>query len=212
MTDAVVVEGLALRRGGVEILRDVAFAVGPGLVALVGPNGAGKSSLLRVLSGVADPHAGSVSIAGHDLRREPVAARRALGYLPQSDELFPYLTAAELLQTFADVRGLADPEIERFAALTRPGACDLRIGILSVGQRRKLAFVLATQGAPPVWLFDEPFNALDDAARVHVRDAVVEHCVGGGTVILATHRLDDLSVAPDATLRVAEARVLDARS
>ena len=202
MVDAIVVEGLALRRGGIEILRDVAFRVDRGLVGLVGPNGSGKSSLLRVLAGVADPHVGRVAIAGHDLRAAPIEARAALGYMPQSEEFFAYLSAAELLRTFADVRGLGDAEVDRFVALTRPGAADLPIGTLSSGQRRKLAFVAATQGSPTLWLLDEPTNALDDDARAHVRDALQRHCERGGTAVVATHRAGELPSPPQHRLEV----------
>ncbi len=202
MPDAILVEGLALRRGGIEILRNVSFRVDRGLVGLVGPNGSGKSSLLRVLAGVADPHAGQVAIAGHDLRASPVSARAALGYMPQSEEFFPYLSPAELLRTFADVRGLADAEVDRFVALTRPGAADLPIGTLSSGQRRKLAFVAATQGTPAVWLLDEPTNALDDAARAYVWDALRRHCEAGGTAVVATHRVPELPLTSAHRLEV----------
>jgi ABC-2 type transport system ATP-binding protein len=207
---AIEVDGLALRRGGREILRDVDLRLGEGVVALLGRNGAGKSSLLRVLAGVAEPHRGRVRIAGHDLRRAPVQARRALGYMPEATELFPYLTAADLLGTFAGVRGSTDDGIADFAGLTSLAAVDVPIGTLSAGQRRKLALVAALCGDPRVWLLDEPGNALDDAARAWLRARIARHRERGGTIVVATHRLDDLGAHVDRRLEVSGGGVREA--
>lgn len=207
---AVEIEGLALRRGGREILRDVDLALGEGVVALLGRNGAGKSSLLRVLAGVALPHRGRVRIAGHDLRRAPVEARRALGYMPEATELFPYLTPVDLLGTFAGVRGSSDDGLADFASLTSRAAIDVPIGTLSAGQRRKLALVAALCGDPRVWLLDEPGNALDHAARAWLRDRIEQHRARGGTIVVATHRLDDLGARIDRRLEVVNGGVREA--
>jgi heme ABC exporter ATP-binding subunit CcmA len=199
---AVEVEGVALRRGGREILHDVSLRLGAGVVALLGDNGAGKSSLLRVLAGIAQPHRGRVCIAGHDLHHAPVQARRALGYMPEATELFPYLTPADLLGTFAGVRGTTDDGIADFASLTSPAAVDVPIGTLSAGQRRKLALVAALCGDPRVWLLDEPGNALDDAARGYLQGRIAAHRERGGTIIVATHRIEDLGAHVDRRLVV----------
>lgn len=206
---AIEVDGVALRRGGREILRGVDLQVGAGVVALVGANGAGKSSLLRVLAGIARPHRGRVRISGHDLAREPASARRALGYMPETPELFPYLTPADLLTTFAAVRGSDDDGIARFAELVSAAAVDVPIGTLSAGQRRKLAMVAALCARPRVWLLDEPGNALDDAARGYLREQIGEHRERGGTIVVATHRLDDLGAHVDRCLEVLDGSVRD---
>jgi len=180
---------LLVRRGGVPILEGAGLQLDGGLFALTGPNGAGKSTLLRALAGVQPLAGGRVEIDGHDLWRDPVAARRRLGYLPESPELFPYLTARELLRTANAVRGVAPAAGEdRFAQWVRPAALDLRIGTLSAGQRRKLAPVAATSHEPPVLLLDEPHNALDAAAVADLRALLVAWRDEGRTVVVATHR------------------------
>lgn len=203
---------LTVRRGGMPVLQGVDLDLGPGLHVLVGPNGAGKSTLLRALAGVQPPAAGSVEIDGHDLWRDPVTARRRLGYLPESPELFPYLTAKELLRTANAVRGVA-PEAgeEQFGRWVRPEALDLRIGALSAGQRRKLALVAATCHEPSVLLLDEPDNALDAAARADLHQLLVRWTSEGRLIVISTHRPEwledevaDRLVVSERTVRVTE--------
>lgn len=199
---------LAIRRGGMVVLDQVSFELYPGLFVLLGSNGAGKSSLLRTLAGVLLPASGVVEIEGHDLWRDPIAARRSLGYLPESYELFPYLTPRELLRTINAVRGVAaEAGEERFSAWVRPEALDLRIGTLSSGQRRKLALVAASSHEPKVLLLDEPTNALDAAAVADLRGMLLEWRERGHTVIVATHRVDGVVDGVDGRLRVVDRRV-----
>jgi ABC-type multidrug transport system ATPase subunit len=199
--------GVAIRRGGRDVLVDVDIALGPGVFELRGANGSGKSTLLRALAGVGAIHRGRIEIGGHDLVHDPIAAKRRLGYMPETAELFPSLTPRELLTTFAAVRGLAEDGTADYAALTRTAALDLRIGTLSAGQRRKLALVAAIQGAPSVWLFDEPTDTLDADALEFLRAAIRRHRDAAGTVLIATHRPNEQGLAVDAVLAVAAGRV-----
>lgn len=204
----IVASDLVVRRGGVAILEGASFELGAGLFALTGPNGAGKSTLLRALAGVQPLAGGRIEIDGHDLWREPVAARQRLGYLPESPELFPYLTARELLRTANAVRGVAATAgEEHFARWVRPAALDLRIGTLSAGQRRKLALVAATSHEPPVLLLDEPDNALDAAAAADLCALLQAWRDEGRTVVVATHRAQALSPSFDGRLEVSDRRV-----
>jgi ABC-2 type transport system ATP-binding protein len=205
---AVLAVDLLVRRGGTVILEGAALELGAGLFALTGPNGAGKSTLLRALAGVQPLAGGRIEIDGHDLWREPVAARRRLGYLAESPELFPYLTARELLRTANAVRGVAATAgEERFGRWVRPAALDLRIGTLSAGQRRKLALVAAISHEPPVLLLDEPDNALDAAAVADLRALLTGWRDEGRTVVVATHRSSALALPFDGRLEVGERRV-----
>ncbi len=199
---------LLVRRGGAVILDGAALELDGGLFALTGPNGAGKSTLLRALAGVQPLARGRIEIDGHDLWRDPASARRGLGYLPESPDLFPYLTARELLRTANAVRGLpATTGEERFGQWVRPAALDLRIGTLSAGQRRKLALVAATSHEPPVLLLDEPDNALDAAAVDDLRTLLAGWREQGRTVVVATHHAEALQLPFDGRIEVAERRV-----
>jgi ABC-2 type transport system ATP-binding protein len=199
---------LLVRRGGAVILDGAALELDAGLYALTGPNGAGKSTLLRALAGVLPLARGRIEIDGHDLWREPVAARRRLGFLPESPELFPYLTARELLRTANAVRGVPATAGEaQFGRWVRPAALDLRIGTLSAGQRRKLALVAATCHDPPVLLLDEPDDALDAAAVADLQALMLAWRDEGRTVVVSTHRSRELGVPFDGRLELVERRV-----
>lgn len=199
---------LLVRRGGAVILDGAALELDADLFALVGPNGAGKSTLPRALAGVLPLARGRIEIDGHDLWRDPVAARRRLGFLPESPELFPYLTARELLRTANAVRGVAATAGEAlFGRWMRPAALDLRIGTLSAGQRRKLALVAATSHDPPVLLLDEPDDALDAAAIADLQALMLAWRDGGRTVVVSTHRSHELGVPFDGRLELVEHRV-----
>jgi ABC-type multidrug transport system ATPase subunit len=208
MPPALLAVDLLVRRGGAVILDGAALELDGGLYALTGPNGAGKSTLLRALAGVLPLARGRIEIEGHDLWREPVAARRRLGWLPESAELFPYLTARELLRTANAVRGVAAiAGEEHFAQWVRPAALDLRIGTLSAGQRRKLALVAATCHDPRVLLLDEPDNGLDAAAVADLRALLSAWRDEGRTVVVATHRSRALELPFDGRLELVARRV-----
>ncbi|MCX4247710.1 ATP-binding cassette domain-containing protein [Paraliomyxa miuraensis] len=199
----VLADDLLVLRGGVAILEGASVRLEAGLYALTGDNGAGKSTLLRALAGVQPISRGRIEIDGHDLWRRPVEARRRLGYLPESPELFPYLTARELLRTANAVRGVAPTAgEERFGRWVRPAALDLRIGTLSAGQRRKLGLVAATCHEPPVLLLDEPDNTLDAAAVADLCELLQAWRDEGRTVVVATHRASALAVSFDGRLHV----------
>jgi ABC-2 type transport system ATP-binding protein len=208
VSELLAVHDVCLRRGGVVILDHVELSLGPGIFALVGANGSGKSTLLRALAGLAMPARGAIRIAGHDLWREPVAARRALGFMPESPEFFPTLAPDELLGVVAAVRGVS-PEggRARFCEWVGAAALDLRIAMLSAGQRRKLALTLALIGEPSLLLLDEPANTLDAAALDHLRALVLERRSAGCCMLIAIHREAMLGLEFDGRLVIAQGRV-----
>lgn len=207
-SERIALAGVRLRRGGQIILDQVDAWLGPGLYALVGANGAGKSTLLRALAGLVRPDRGQVRIAGHDLWTEPALARRALGYMPESPEFFPTLSPRELLGLVAAIRGgPIEPALQRFDRWVGTAALDLRVAMLSAGQRRKLALVLALLGEPAVLLLDEPVNTLDAAAVEDLRDLLIERRAAGRCVVVAIHHEATLGLAFDGHLRVADSRV-----
>lgn len=199
---------LSVRRGGVLVLDDVSLRLEAGTYALVGPNGAGKSTLLRALAGIQLPARGQILINGHDLWGDPVAARRSLGYLPESPEFFPYLSPRELLATVNAVRSLdRSAGLQQFDHWVGEAACDRRIATLSAGQRRKLALIAATTHDPEIVLLDEPTNALDAAAVADLDRLLCEWADAGRLVIVASHNPATLAVRLRATLRVADRRI-----
>jgi heme exporter protein A len=200
--------GLACRRGDRLLFAGLDFRIAAGeLLLLRGPNGSGKSSLLRLIAGLIPADAGSLFWNGG-----PILDREAWGalmaYLGHLDGAKSELTVREDLRFWLGWRGLAPASGHRAEeALARLGLdhlADLPCRLLSAGQRRRLALARVAVWDARLWLLDEPFTALDDAATEIARQMIAEHCAAGGLVVMSAHgpvpvlpsvRLLDLGVA-----------------
>jgi ABC-2 type transport system ATP-binding protein len=165
------------------------------LYALLGPNGAGKTTTLRMVAGLLAPDAGQVEVLGIDLARDAPAAKRRMAYLPDDPMLYGKLKPYEYLAFVAGLWGLraerAQPrarELLDWLGLA-PHAHELTEGF-SRGMKQKLALAGALIHEPELLILDEPLTGLDAAAARQVKDLLVEHVAGGGTVILTTHILE----------------------
>jgi len=165
------------------------------LYALLGPNGAGKTTTLRMVTGLLAPDAGRVEVLGIDMARDPAAAKRGMAYLPDDPMLYGKLKPAEYLEFVAGLWGMraedAEPralELLDWLDLT-PHAHELTEGF-SRGMKQKLALAGALIHAPQLLILDEPLTGLDAAAARQVKDLLLTHVAGGGTVILTTHILE----------------------
>ncbi|HET6869728.1 MAG TPA: ATP-binding cassette domain-containing protein [Solirubrobacteraceae bacterium] len=195
------------RTGVVEAVRCVDIEVRPGeIVGFLGPNGAGKTTTLRMLTTLLAPDAGSATVAGHDLRREPVAVRRRIGYVPQRGSTTPQAQVGEELVDHGRLHGLPRAVAsERGRALL--GRLDLEgtwerpTGTLSGGQRRRLDIALGLINQPRLLFMDEPTTGLDPQSRAnlwsHIRELRDGHDV---TVFLTTHYLDEADALCDRIL------------
>lgn len=194
-TDALAVQDLARSFGHVRALRGVSFALGPGdVLAIFGPNGAGKSTLLRLLAGLLKADAGEVRIHGAPLVRGDGAQRRRIGLISHASLCYDGLTAAENLEFYARLYGLADPRGVARRALESVGLADratTTAGTMSRGMVQRLAIARALLHEPDVVLLDEPFTGLDQAAAAALRGQLVRLAAGHRTVVLVTHNLDE---------------------
>jgi ABC-2 type transport system ATP-binding protein len=204
-------EGLAkrfrTRTGPIEAVRHVDLAVRRGeIVGFLGPNGAGKTTTLRMLTTLLAPDAGAATVAGHDLRGEPVAVRRRIGYVPQRGSTTPQAQVGEELVDHGRLHGLSREEAGRRgrALLTRldlDGTWERPTGTLSGGQRRRLDIALGLINQPPLLFMDEPTTGLDPQSRAnlweHVRNLRDGHEV---TVFLTTHYLEEADALCDRIL------------
>jgi ABC-2 type transport system ATP-binding protein len=208
------VDGLCKRYGDLVAVRDVSFAVERGeVVGLLGPNGAGKTTMMRVITGFLPPSEGSVRVAGHDTIAEPIAARRAVGYLPESPPLYPEMRVDDYLRftaTIKDVRRAARAaKVERALA-----ACGLEevarrvIGTLSKGFRQRVGLAQAIVHEPEVLIFDEPTSGLDPVQIVEIRNLIRGLAESsGGTVILSTHILPEVEAICRRVLLISQGRI-----
>jgi ABC-2 type transport system ATP-binding protein len=165
--------------------------VGAGVTLLLGPNGAGKSTLLKLVAGVEHPNAGTVTIDGHDLWRDEVAARAALAYVPEHPDLTPYATVSEVLGLVCRLRGrpLADGS-NALRLVGLEGLGDRSVRELSMGQRRRAVLAAAFIGEPNTLLLDEPLEAMDRAMRAWLTSWITDASDRGATVVVATHDVE----------------------
>jgi ABC-2 type transport system ATP-binding protein len=180
---------------GHAALRGLDLHVAPGeVVGLLGPNGAGKSTTMKICSAVARPTDGRVEITGIDVEADPLGVRRVLGYVPDVGGLFPRLTGWEHLELGARLHGLAPSWVDRaHELLQRLGLADAagrRASTYSHGMSRKLSLAVATLHRPRLLLLDEPFDGVDPAGAVAVRELVREAVTDGAGVLCSTHLLE----------------------
>jgi ABC-type multidrug transport system ATPase subunit len=189
---------------GTRALNDVSLDIPAGMFGLLGPNGAGKSTLMRILATLQEPDAGTAvmedvdGVARVDIIRQKQEVRRTLGYLPQEFGLYPKVTARDLLDHFAVLKGITDATERRRtvdALLEQTNlqeARDRALGGFSGGMRQRFGIAIALLGRPRLIIVDEPTAGLDPAERVRFLNMLSE--LGeNSVVILSTHIVEDVS-------------------
>lgn len=179
-------------RGDRRLFADVGFALSGGeLLHVRGPNGAGKTTLLRMVCGLARPEAGEVRWGGEPTRSLGEDFLKSVTYLGHLNAIKDDLTCRENLQVGGALGGADTSDGRVDAALARMGlaALDgLPVKVLSQGQKRRTALARLLISDAPLWVLDEPFNALDTGAVQTVREAIAAHLGRGGLALLTTHQ------------------------
>ena len=214
MSDLVIeAKDLTKHYGDFVAIDKLNFAVKRGeIVGLLGPNGAGKSTTMKILTCYTAPTEGSARVHGHDVFDEPLAARTAIGYLPESTPLYTEMMVYEYLEFAADMRGLkgdkAKRQIKRAVEQTSLGdVVGKEIRALSKGYRQRVGLAQALVHEPPLLILDEPMSGLDPNQAIEVRDVIKE--VGKErTVILSTHNLPEVQVTCDRVLIIARGKIV----
>jgi len=184
---------------GIQALRGISLEIGPGMFGLLGPNGAGKTTLMKIVATLLEPDSGRVEMNGVDLIARKDQARRMLGYLPQEFGLYPTLTAEQMLDYFAKLKGLMDKKQRRAlidALLERVNLSAVRkqrLGGFSGGMRQRLGIAQALIGEPELIIVDEPTAGLDPEERVRFHNLLSETASDSAIVILSTHIVSDVS-------------------
>lgn len=183
---------------GTRALNDVSLTIPQGMFGLLGPNGAGKSTLMRILATLQEADSGSARLGEIDVLRDKDSVRRTLGYLPQEFGLYPKVTAEDLLDHFAVLKGITDRAERRRivdALLEQTNLQSARrqqLGSYSGGMRQRFGIAVALLGNPGLIIVDEPTAGLDPAERVRFLNLLAE--LGeNAVVILSTHIVDDVS-------------------
>lgn len=192
------VDRISRRYGSRLALKELSFQAGEHeIIALMGRNGAGKSTLMNILTGYLAPSEGQAFIGGHDVQLEPLAARRLVGYLPETPPLYPDMTVREYLTYCARLKGIAAKAIkaEVSQVIERAGlkAYANRLSrALSKGYRQRLGMAQALLGSPALLVLDEPGSGLDPLQMVQMRELIVS-AAKGCTVLLSSHILSEVT-------------------
>ncbi|MFG0259700.1 MAG: ATP-binding cassette domain-containing protein [Phycisphaerales bacterium JB041] len=181
----------------VRAVRGISFTVEPGeIVGLLGPNGAGKSTTMRIITGFLRPDQGSVEIDGHDTHSDSLAARRRIGYLPESAPLYPEMSVSGYLDYRARLFGLGRAARGRAigSAMERCHIAEVarrRVGQLSKGYRQRVGLAASMLHDPPVLILDEPSNGLDPS-QIRQTRSLVRELAEDRTMIVSSHILPEV--------------------
>lgn len=161
----------------------------------LGPNGAGKTTTIKIITGILSFDQGRVHICGHDLKKDPIAAKRNLGYVADSHIIYDKLTGREYIDFIADINGIGlnerkercDELLKRF---NLTDAFDAKINTYSHGMKQKIAIIGALIHNPKLWVLDEPLTGLDPQSSFELKTLMRQHCDAGNTVFFSTHILE----------------------
>lgn len=183
---------------GVQALNDVTLEVPRGMFGLLGPNGAGKSTLMRTIATLQQPTSGSIRFDGINVLADPMALRRVLGYLPQEFGVYPRISAEDMLDHLAVLKGLTNAKVRREVVkglLEQTNLYDVRNKALSGysgGMRQRFGIAQALLGDPKLIIVDEPTAGLDPEERNRFHNLLSE--IGENVVvILSTHIVEDVA-------------------
>jgi len=189
--------------GWFQAVRDVSFTCAPGeVLGLLGPNGAGKTTTLRLLSTALKPDAGSIRANGVDLLRDPLVARRHIGFLSGSTGLYGRLTARENVEYFGRLHGMAPDVLQRrcdtlFALLDMESYGNRRVDQLSTGMKQKCAIARTVVHSPHFVILDEPTTGLDVMSAKILLDFIASYKTLRVPLIFSTHHLHEVEKVCD---------------
>jgi ABC-2 type transport system ATP-binding protein len=196
MPKAIEVEDLVFRYHLTEVLHCIGFCIESGeVVGLLGPNGAGKSTTLKILTGILTPGQGRVRIHGFSLPEQTIEAKRIIGYVPESANLYESLTAQEYLELIGRLREIEEKALKQ-KIITLLEMFDIakqrsnRLATFSKGMRQKVLISAALLHDPPVLLLDEPLTGLDVSSSLAMKDLLSALSREGKAVLYSSHVLD----------------------
>jgi ABC-2 type transport system ATP-binding protein len=208
-------DGLRVRYGERPALDGVGFEVRAGeVVGLIGPNGAGKTTTLSVLATLLRPETGKAVVGGFDVDREARAARRVLGFVPQTLAIYPTLTARENARFFASLFGLRRREaraaVERaLAVVGLEERADDIVATFSGGMQRRLNLACGLLHRPRVLLLDEPTVGVDPQSRERIFTAVREQAESGAAILYSTHYMEEAERLCERVVLIDRGRVIE---
>ena len=182
--------------GGKKAVDDLSLHIRPGeIYGFIGHNGAGKTTTLKSCCGILQFDSGDILVDGVSIRKDPLACKKRMAYIPDNPDLYEYMTGIQYLNFIADVFGVTAAEraerIRRYGdAFELTGDLAQPVSAYSHGMKQKLAILSALVHAPKLLLMDEPFVGLDPKASHQLKVLMRQFCNGGGAIFFSTHVLE----------------------
>ena len=197
----------------IPAVQDISFKVAPGeIVGFLGPNGAGKSTTVKIITGMLRPNDGRVLFEGRDIRKDMVAFRGILGYVPEEAHLYTYLSGLEYLQLVGRLRGLGEPLIEakatRLLKLLHLESWQYSpISTYSKGMRQRVLIAAALLHDPKLLIFDEPLSGLDVVSARLFKDLLELLAAEGKAILYISHVLEVVEQICNRVIVIAKGRI-----
>jgi len=192
---------------------DLSFNVIEGeVLGFLGPNGAGKSTTMKIITGFLAPTAGTVTIDGYDISKNPIDAKALIGYLPEGAPCYGDMTTLEFLNFIAQVRGFSGEELRQRVQhvvneVDLQSVCQQTIDTLSKGFKRRVGLAQAIMHDPKVLILDEPTDGLDPNQKHHVRQ-LIKNLARDKIVIISTHILEEVTAVCTRAIIIAHGRIV----
>jgi ABC-2 type transport system ATP-binding protein len=203
------VQGVSRWFGSVVAVSDVTFDVMPGITGLLGPNGAGKTTLLRMMTGLAAPSTGTVTMFGEPVRDNPPLYRR-IGVMSEHETVYGFMKGREFVTMMGRLRGVPDLEnaVDRAIALVDLADAQHRsMETYSRGMRQRMRLAATLVHEPEILILDEPLNGADPRQRVHFKRLLQTLAAQGRTVVLSSHILEEVEQLADTVLLIVNGKL-----
>lgn len=214
MEPIIQIDNLSKFFGKKQVLHNISLHIQAGqIIGYIGPNGAGKSTTVRILAGLDDNFKGDVKIKGINVKENPLAVKRIIGYIPELADLYDVLTPMEFLLLVGRLHDMEDTQIEERAGrmLDFLGLKDQlheRMDTFSKGMRQKVLLVSGLLHNPEIIFMDEPLSGLDANAVILVKEIILRLVEQGKTVIYCSHNMDTVEKISDRIILIAEGKVV----
>jgi ABC-2 type transport system ATP-binding protein len=213
-TPAIVATNLRKKYGSLTALDGVSFMVGNGSIfGLLGPNGAGKTTTIRIMTGLTKPESGKVSILGHEFAKATILAKKKIGVVPETSNIYEEMTAEQNLVFAAELYGVPSKERGKRAMelLDDFGLAERRNNLVagfSRGMKRRLTIACGMIHAPEILFLDEPTTGLDVQSALALREQIRRLNEGGTTILLTTHYLEEADQLCDTIAMINKGKIV----
>jgi len=208
------IDCLTKKYGHHTVVDNLSFKCEPGeVLGFLGPNGAGKSTTMKMITGFVTPTSGRVSVCGHDIENDALAARRRLGYLPEGAPCYPEMTPASFLNFIADLRELRGSNRKErlddvIGKLHLGPVLNQTIDTLSKGFKRRVGLAQAILHDPDVLILDEPTDGLDPNQKHEVRE-LIRAMAKDKLIVISTHILEEVDAVCSRAIIIAKGKIDD---